>query len=88
MSLELLILTPDQQTRRVPLRGEAVALGRAHGNDLSYPDDASLSRRHLRFKKDDRGWAVEDLGSKNGTLLNGNRVVSREYLSAGIGAAL
>lgn len=83
MSFELLILTPDQQTRRVPLRGELVALGRAHGNDLSYPDDASLSRRHLRFKKDDRGWAVEDLGSKNGTLLNGNRVVTKEYLSAG-----
>ncbi len=83
MALELLILTPDQQTRRVSLDDESISLGRAHGNDLSYPEDASLSRRHVRFQRDDQGWTIEDLGSKNGTLLNGTRIVSRQQLSAG-----
>ena len=62
MALELLILTPDQQTKRVALEGKNVSLGRAHGNDLAYPEDASLSRRHVRFRQDGRGLAEELFG--------------------------
>ena len=74
MSLELIILTPDHQTRRVPLEEERMSLGRAHSNDLCYPEDASLSRRHLPFDPTgEAGWR-QDLGSKNGTWLNGERL--------------
>jgi len=83
MSLELIILTPDHQTRRVPLEGQRVALGRAHSNDLCYPEDASLSRRHLRFERTSEGWVAEDLGSKNGTLINGERLSGRRALRPG-----
>ena len=83
MSLELLILTPDHRTKRIPLDGDPLSLGRAHGNDLSYPDDASLSRRHLKFDCTDESWWVEDLGSKNGTLVNGIRISSRQKLDPG-----
>ena len=37
-------------------------------------DDASVSRRHARISVDDSGATVEDLGSKNGTLLRGRRI--------------
>ncbi len=37
-------------------------------------DDASVSRRHARISVDDSGAMVEDLGSKNGTLLRGRRI--------------
>ena len=83
MSLELIILTPDHQTRRVPLDGDRICLGRAHSNDLCYSEDASLSRRHLRFDRAAEGWVAEDLGSKNGTLINGERLTGRRPLRPG-----
>jgi serine phosphatase RsbU (regulator of sigma subunit)/pSer/pThr/pTyr-binding forkhead associated (FHA) protein len=82
MSLELIILTPDHQTRRMSLDGESISLGRAHSNDLCYPEDASLSRKHLHFEKTAEGWVAEDLGSKNGTLLNGERLATKRLLQA------
>lgn len=83
MGFELVVLTPDQKSRRVPLEGDAFTVGRAHANDLSYPDDASLSRRQLQFQRDAEGWWAEDLGSKNGTLLNGIRITRRELIRPG-----
>jgi sigma-B regulation protein RsbU (phosphoserine phosphatase) len=72
--VDLIILTPDHQSRRFPLDGDRVTLGRAHSNDLCYPEDASLSRRHIQFQHTADGWIAEDLGSKNGTLRNGSRM--------------
>jgi serine phosphatase RsbU (regulator of sigma subunit) len=80
---ELHIVTGDQRTQRVVLEGESLSIGRAHGNDFSFPEDASLSRRQLQLSSDDEGWWCEDLGSKNGTLLNGVRISGRERLHAG-----
>lgn len=37
-------------------------------------EDASVSRRHARVIRDGETWLLEDLGSSNGTLLNGVRV--------------
>lgn len=37
-------------------------------------NDASVSRRHLRFLVDDNTVCVEDLGSTNGSILNGNPI--------------
>jgi HD-GYP domain-containing protein (c-di-GMP phosphodiesterase class II) len=37
-------------------------------------DDASVSRRHAELALGDDGWVVRDLGSSNGTFLNGARV--------------
>ncbi|HEY0484235.1 MAG TPA: sigma 54-interacting transcriptional regulator [Kofleriaceae bacterium] len=44
-------------------------LGRDRECDLAVPD-TTLSRRHLRFVPVDDAWDAEDLGSRNGTLLN------------------
>jgi pSer/pThr/pTyr-binding forkhead associated (FHA) protein len=83
MAQELLILTPDHKTKRVSLAGESLSLGRSHDNDLSYPEDASLSRKHLFLQINGDQIQVEDLGSKNGTLLNGKPVGDRARLSNG-----
>src|SRR6266545_291496 len=40
--------------------------------------DAWMSTRHARLRRDANGsWVVEDVGSKNGTFVDGERVVSR-----------
>jgi serine phosphatase RsbU (regulator of sigma subunit) len=83
MIRELQIRTPDHALRRVPLEADSYSLGRAHTNDLCYPEDASLSRKHLLIEKDGQGWSVTDLGSKNGTLVNGARVAGKHALRAG-----
>ncbi len=83
MIRDLHIRTPDNRIRRVPLTGDVLSLGRAHDNDLSYPDDASLSRKHLLLEREGEQWSVTDLGSKNGTILNGVRLTARHALSPG-----
>jgi predicted component of type VI protein secretion system len=41
--------------------------------------DHSLSRRHAEFRLSDNGWVVRDLGSRNGTFLNGTKLAGGEW---------
>jgi DNA-binding winged helix-turn-helix (wHTH) protein len=60
-------------------RGENV-IGRAAESRL-FIDHSSVSRRHARIQIGAAGAVLEDLGSKNGTLLNGKRLTRTESLS-------
>src|SRR5207302_10293915 len=77
---ELLIHTPDGKTRNLPLDRERFTLGRSSTNELCYAEDAGLSRQHLAIEKVGQSWTVRDLGSKNGTLVNGIRIASAHPL--------
>jgi pSer/pThr/pTyr-binding forkhead associated (FHA) protein len=55
-----------------PITGPVV-IGRAAECDISVPAD-EISRRHALVKPTPEGLAVEDLGSSNGTFINGKRV--------------
>jgi sigma-B regulation protein RsbU (phosphoserine phosphatase) len=77
---ELLIHTPDGKTRTLPLDRERFTLGRSSTNELCYAEDAGLSRQHLAIEKIGQSWTVRDLGSKNGTLVNGIRIASAHPL--------
>jgi pSer/pThr/pTyr-binding forkhead associated (FHA) protein len=46
-------------------------------------EDAEISRRHARIARSGNGFLIEDLGSTNGTHLNGRRVEGTELLSVG-----
>ena len=39
-----------------------------------------VSREHFRLVPETREWYIEDLGSKNGTLLNGSKVRGKETI--------
>jgi len=54
-------------------RGSSLVLGRGPGADLVVADDA-VSRRHARVCAEGDALVVEDLGSVNGTYVNGARV--------------
>jgi phosphoserine phosphatase RsbU/P len=71
---ELIIRNLDGKSITFPLDRDRIGLGRSNANELCYPDDQGLSRQHLKFVRESGGWRVEDLGSKNGTLLNGQKL--------------
>jgi pSer/pThr/pTyr-binding forkhead associated (FHA) protein len=50
-----------------------VRVGRADDNDLVIAD-LEVSRHHARLEPDGQGWRAIDLGSTNGTWVNGVRL--------------
>jgi tetratricopeptide (TPR) repeat protein len=70
-----------------PLDGDEVVIGRASDNPVSVPD-TSVSRKHALLRKTESGWAVSDLGSGNGTMLNGEAIADETQLNDGDTIAL
>ncbi len=64
------------------LEGDELVLGRAADNPVSIPD-TSVSRKHALVRKTADGWAVSDLGSGNGTMLNGEAIADETPLTDG-----
>ena len=61
--------------REFRLDREAITLGRGEECDFVVPD-RQISRVHLRVRREATGYFLEDLGSKNGTFVNGRQVQS------------
>jgi pSer/pThr/pTyr-binding forkhead associated (FHA) protein len=71
----------ELQGVRVPVTGPVV-IGRSPGADIVIGDDF-VSGRHARLAPSGDGAVLEDLGSTNGTVLNGSRVTSPQSLRPG-----
>lgn len=66
---------------RVPLAGELLRVGRAASNEVPVPD-LNVSRFHAEVRRDGAAYQLRDLGSRNGTRLNGE-LVRRAMVSVG-----
>lgn len=75
----LKVLEGDVPGRIVVLNREKMVLGR-HPDCQIVVDNAAVSRRHVQFLENHGTYYVEDLQSRNGTLLNGNRIEGRTEL--------
>ncbi len=62
-----------------PFTGDSLTFGRAPDNDISL-DDVRVSRYHSVLRKEGEQIILEDLGSTNGTLVNGKRIYSPHVL--------
>ncbi len=60
--------------------GDASVLGRDREVEIRLSDEGT-SRRHARIVRDEAGYRIEDLGSRNGTFVNGHRVRGVELKS-------
>ncbi len=69
-------------SRSLELDRGAVLFGRGDECELR-TDDPLVSRQHGRFDVADEEVAVEDLGSRNGIVINGNRIAQRTTLNPG-----
>jgi signal transduction histidine kinase/CheY-like chemotaxis protein len=79
--VRLLVLAGDHPGRSFPLEASCT-IGRARESDLVIEHD-SVSRKHAKISHQGVAWIVEDLGSRNGTLVNGNAVTTRRALRVG-----
>jgi serine phosphatase RsbU (regulator of sigma subunit) len=70
---EISIDTGDGSRERFPLANDRVTIGRSRDSDIFLPDQW-LSRHHAEILRKDANFFLHDLGSKNGTLLNGEPV--------------
>jgi transcriptional regulator with GAF, ATPase, and Fis domain len=62
--------------RVFPLEARTATFGRDTSNTIGVPD-AALSRVHCVFSCDGDGWEVRDVGSSNGTFVNGQKIDCR-----------
>lgn len=79
---ELVILTGDTEIDRVRIRPQGHVIGRSPDADIQISDPYS-SEFHARVGIQDGQVVVHDLGSTNGTYINGRRVTSPTSVSRG-----
>jgi diguanylate cyclase (GGDEF)-like protein len=68
--------------RVIPLDAGVTVVGRSSAADVQERDD-SLSRKHAAFLLEDDAAAVQDLGSTNGTFVNGARIEGPTTVESG-----
>jgi hypothetical protein len=65
------------------LAAQPLTVGRGNNNDVPLPDDEYASTRHARFEPRRDGVYIEDIGSTNGTFVNGIRLTRDRKLTPG-----
>lgn len=79
---ELVVLTGNADKERVKLRPQGHVIGRSSDADIPI-DDPYSSEFHARVGIQDNRVVVHDLGSTNGTYVNGRRVTTPTAVSKG-----
>lgn len=79
---ELIIRQKDLKPYRVKLDKVRTTIGRSSRNDVCVSDPFA-SRFHVEVRREDSDFHVVDLGSANGTLLNGKRLAGQARLQLG-----
>lgn len=75
------MLTSDDGTS-YPLLEEISTIGRIEPSDVVLPD-GSISTKHARILRGAEGFMIEDLGSRNGTFVNSEKVTEKRALADG-----
>jgi pSer/pThr/pTyr-binding forkhead associated (FHA) protein len=71
------------RSRLLSLDADRTTVGKASENDVSLEDDPTASHLHAVLERFPAGWCVTDLGSSNGTWVNGERIWSSRRLRHG-----
>lgn len=70
---KLLVFLPGAVSHAFELRAPRLHIGRNRDNAIVLPDP-HVSGVHAVLQRTETGWWIEDLGSTNGTWINGRRV--------------
>ncbi|KKL26614.1 hypothetical protein LCGC14_2393520, partial [marine sediment metagenome] len=75
------VIQGPETGRTVQIAGDEVILGR-EGNPLRLTD-GTVSRQHARLSCTDDTWSIQDVGSVNGTFVNGTKISKSVELNIG-----
>ncbi len=67
------VVRGPQKGKELSFTKDVVSVGKAPQNDIALPDE-TVSRWHLEIRRDARGHLLRDLGSTNGTFLDGAEI--------------
>jgi pSer/pThr/pTyr-binding forkhead associated (FHA) protein len=79
---KFLVRSGSLKGQRLYVKVPIVNIGRADYNDLVIPDD-SVSSQHAKLTRREGVWILTDLGSTNGTLVDGERVTDDVPIAPG-----
>jgi pSer/pThr/pTyr-binding forkhead associated (FHA) protein len=82
VSPQIEVITGVRSERR-ELVADRSTVGKAPENDVAVADDPTASRLHAVLERFPAGWCVTDLGSSNGTWVNGERIWAARRLRHG-----
>lgn len=80
--MHLLMTLATGEQRRLELGDQPLSFGRSGENTVVLDDDYT-STLHARITPRERGWAIEDCGSTNGTWVDRKRIISATLLQPG-----
>ncbi len=81
-SFRLIVRRGPQPNQIYELNKDIITLGRDITNDIVI-NDPEVSRHHCRMTRGGGGYTLEDLGSTNGTFVNGQRLTGARPLAGG-----
>jgi pSer/pThr/pTyr-binding forkhead associated (FHA) protein len=67
----------------VPLSGQRLTIGKASTNAVSLDHDPTVSRLHAVLENHGSAWSIRDVGSRNGTYVNGEKIEAERVLRSG-----
>lgn len=67
----------------IPLGTERVTVGKSSSNVVSLNDDSTVSRLHAVLENLGYAWSIRDVGSRNGTYINGEKISTERVLRSG-----
>jgi FHA domain-containing protein len=73
---ELVVIENNRPGKAYALMKERVVIGRLADSDVVVPDPG-VSRRHAEVRRENGGFVLADLGSTNGTIVNGTMIGER-----------
>ena len=79
----LVVLKPKERKGAAFPIGTEITIGRAPNCTIMIPDDTYVSQLHARLFRNGEGAWVEDLGSTNGSYLNGARLTGAQQIDKG-----
>jgi serine/threonine protein kinase len=82
LRLRLRVTSGNAQGTEILVEDELL-IGRHAQDEGNLADDVEISRQHARISRSEGGYVIEDLGSTNGTFVNGRRISAPEPLTPG-----